>query len=193
MGKHAVIYVPGLGDGRVGGRRALIATWRIYGVRPVVHQMNWADKQPFAVKLQSLLQHIDTLANNGYRVSLVGESAGASAAMAAYAARQDVVHRVVCICGKLRNPQTVHPNTYLRNPAFAESMAALPAALVGLGSEKLARVRSIHPLSDPTVPIGDTVIAGAESKTIPTIGHSNGIFLGDTLFSFLVVPFLKRR
>jgi len=192
MSKHTVIYVPGLGDTRTGGRRLLIASWRLYGVRPVVHQMNWADKQPFEIKFRALLKHIDERIAAGERVSLVGESAGASVTLEAYAARQDTIHRVACICGKLRHPETIHPDTYRKNPAFAEAMAALPSALTGLNATKLTRVRSLHPLVDPTVPVADTIIPGVEERAIPTAGHATSIVLGNLLFSWRLVPFLKR-
>lgn len=190
--KHTVIYIPGLGDSRVGGRRLLVAGWRIYGVRPVVHQMNWADKQPFELKFRALLQHIDERISKGERVSLVGESAGASAALNAYAARRQTIHRVACICGKLQRPETIHPATYRQNPAFAESMELLPVSLNSLAPEQLRKVRSVHPLWDPTVPVPDTLIPGAESKTIPTFGHATSIVLGDTLFGYVLTGFLKR-
>lgn len=192
MSRHTVIYVPGLGDRRIGGRRLLVASWRLYGVRPVIHQMNWADGQPFVTKFQALLNHIDERAAAGERVSLVGESAGASAALNAYAARQDVIHSVACICGKLRHPETISPTTYARNPAFAESMAQLPGSLIGLSEAKRRRVRSVHPLADPTVPVADTIIPGAQERTIPTVGHAASIILGNLLFSWRLVPFLRR-
>jgi pimeloyl-ACP methyl ester carboxylesterase len=193
MSKHVVIYVPGLGDNSDGGRATAVRLWRIYGVRGVVHSMRWADEQPFEPKLAGLLEHIDRLAEAGHTVSLVGESAGASAAAVAYAMRQDVIHRVVFICGKLRNPTTIHPATYSRNPAFAESMAMLPGSLGALSPDALKRMRSIHPLSDPTVPVADTLIEGAENKTIPTVGHAASIVLGITLFSWYIVGFLRQR
>jgi carboxylesterase type B len=154
--------------------------------------MDWADKRPFADKLSSLLNHIDELAAGGHQVSLVGESAGASAAIVAYAARPQTVHRVACICGKLRNAQTISTYTYRHNPAFKESMAALETALHSLSSDQLKRIRSVHPLADPTVPVGDTRIEGTEERTIPTIGHATSIVLGNIFFSWRLVPFLKR-
>lgn len=189
---HVVIYVPGLGDRRVTGRRLLVAAWRLYGVRPVVHQMIWADKESFSIKLLQLLHHIDELVEQGNTVSLVGESAGGGAVMNAYAARQDSIHRVACICGKLQRAETIHRYTYSHNPAFAQSMAALPGSLKKLDASHLERVRSIKPLADHTVPPADTVLSGTESVTIPSFGHAASIILGDTLFSWLIVGFLKR-
>lgn len=191
--KHVVIYVPGLGDNSVRARKLLVASWWLYGVRPVVHQMNWSDTQPFAQKFSALLTHIDHLATAGHRVSLVGESAGASAVINAFAARPETIHRVACICGKLGSPSNIHPSIYRHNPAFAESMQQLPASIADLGKEQLERIRSVHPLYDVTVPVHDTAIPGAESKTIPSFGHAASIALGDTLFGYMLVGFLKRK
>ena len=190
--KHVVLYVPGLGDSRITGRKLLVASWYLYGVRPVVHQMNWADRQPFSGKLASLLEPIDSLAAAGHTVSLVGESAGAGAAMNAYAARQDVIHRVACICGKLRGASTVSSYTYGHNPAFGESMVQLSASLGALPAERRQRIRSVHPVADATVPVSETYVDGADMRTIPTRGHMLSIILGDTLFGWLLVGFLKR-
>jgi hypothetical protein len=190
--KHVVLYIPGIGDSLTTARRLLTLCWYAYGVKPVVHEMNWSDKQPFDIKLKSLLARIDGLVASGHVVSLVGESAGASAAIDAYALRQDVIHRVACICGKLKNPQTIRPQVFQANPAFAESMAALPGSLSGLSRGRLRRIRSIRPLNDASVPVADTIIPGAESFTIPVNGHGPGIVFGDTVFSYKLVPFLKR-
>lgn len=191
--KHVVLYLPGLGDTSLRARRLLVAGWYIYGVQPIVHPMNWSDKRPFEVKFQELLEHIDQLVSAGHTVSLVGESAGASAALNAYAARPQAIHRVACICGKLRNAQSVSSRVYRYNPAFAESMRRLPESLAGLDTIRLRRVRSVHPLHDATVPVSDTVVPGAESKTIVSVGHPTSIVLGDTLFSYTLVGFLKRK
>ena len=192
--KHLIIYVPGLGDTTASGRKFAIRLWKIYGISAVVHQLYWADKEHFAPKLATLLSHIDESAAKGYRVSLVGESAGASAVMHAYAARHSTVHRVAHICGKLQGGESVHPSTYSRNPAFAESMALLPSSIATLGrSHLLGRVLSVRPLVDKSVPLPDTIIAGIQTRTIPTVGHMASIALGITVFSWFLVGFLKKR
>lgn len=190
--KRVVLYVPGLGDTKISGRKLLVASWRSYGVTPVVHQMNWADGQSFASKLDGLLRHIDDLVATGKTVSLVGESAGASAAINAYALRTGSVHRVACICGKLRNARAISATTYGRNPAFGESMSMLTSSLANLTRGQLSRIRSVKPVADYSVPPADTIIDGAESRTIPSRGHMLSIILGCTLFGWLLVGFLKK-
>lgn len=154
--------------------------------------MRWNVAEPFDVKLDRLLKRIDNLHNAGYRVSLVGVSAGASAVVNAFAARQKAVHRVVCICGKLRNPQTIAEATYRRNPAFAESMQQLGTSLESLPAELRGHILSIRPLSDGSVPPTDTIVPGFETSVIPSRGHVPSIALGITLFSPLIFGFIRR-
>lgn len=190
--RHAIIYVPGLGDTKAEGRRLALGFWRWFGATAVLHQMVWADGESFQSKLEGLLGHIDRLVADGYTVSLVGESAGASAALTAYAERSQSIHRVVFVCGKLAHADTIHPVTYQRNPAFKESMEALPDSLAKLPEESRRRIRSIAPLRDRVVPPADTRIAGADHKTIPSVGHSVSIALSLTVFSWWIVRHIKR-
>jgi len=189
--KHAIIYIPGLGDHRSRGQRAATWLWQLYGVRTEIVRMEWRVAVPFETKLSRLLTRIDDLHAAGYSVSLVGVSAGAGAAVNAFARRQDVVSRVVCICGKLRNPETISSQTYRKNPAFAESMQLLPASLLGVADDTRRRILSIRPLADTSVPPQDTIIPGAVTKTIPTSGHVLSIAACITLYSFSVVRFIK--
>ena len=154
--------------------------------------MRWNVNEPFETKLGRLLTRIDGLHTKGYRVSLVGVSAGASAVVNAFALRTDVVHRVVCICGKLQHPETIRTNTYQRNPGFKESMERLPESLAGVSETERQRILSIRPLADRSVPPEDTIISGAEAVTIPTQGHVLSIAMGITLFSPLVINFTRR-
>lgn len=189
---HVVIYVPGLGDHRTRGQQLAVSLWRFFGVQSEVFHMRWLQHEPFEAKLRPLLARIDALSEQGRTVSLVGVSAGGGAVINAYALRQDVIHRVVCVCGKLTNPQTVHPRVYEKNPGFAESMEMLPSSIVSLSKENLSRVRSIRALADESVPPKDTIIEGTEGFTLPTMGHVITIGLAITIFSSAIIGFIKR-
>lgn len=190
--EHVVIYIPGLGDARVTGQRLLVAQWRLYGVEPRMFQMRWADGKPFGPKLEQLLETIETLHRQGKTVSLVAASAGASAALNAYAARPELVHGLACICGKIDNPGNIHPSTYSRNPAFAGSISQLAASLEALGAAERARILSLHPIADPVVPVADTKLPGAISGRMPVYGHSFGIAYGLLFGSRRIMRFLKK-
>lgn len=191
--KQAIIYIPGLGDHHSRGQSRIVGLWRLWGVgRSEVIPMLWNRSETFELKLSRLLAQIDTLSAQGYRVSLVGVSAGASAVIHAYAERPNIVHRVVCVCGKLQHPETVSDSTYQANPAFKESMQLLPASLGRLDSPKRRQILSIRPLADESVPPADTIIPGAQAKTIPAISHTISIAVAITLYSGTIVRFTQK-
>ena len=190
---QAVIYVPGLGDGRVGSQQLAVKLWRYQGVEPHLVQMNWADNEAFAPKLQRILDLIDQLHEQGKTVSLVGASAGGSAVMHAYAERPDRVQGVVLLCGKIRNRNNVSHQTYSHNVAFQQSMDYIKEDLARLGKAERRRVLSLRAFMDESVPAPDTQLEGIKTGHILAIGHALGIAVGLTLASPRVLNFLKRR
>lgn len=167
--------MPGLGDSRSYGQNIALQAWRLFGLKPHYFPLGWADKEDFSPKLTRLLDKIDRLSRIDNKVSLVGVSAGASAVLAAMAARKNIAG-VVCVVGKIHNPQTVSDYIYRSNPAFKQSMNGLKDDLKKLDDKDRNKIVSIHPLKDKTVPIEDTIIRGAREKTIPVRGHVFSIF-----------------
>lgn len=187
---HQVIYVPGLGDHRPFGQATIIKCWRLFGLRAHYFPLSWADGEEFAPKLQRLLDKIDTLSRNGQKVSLVGVSAGASAVLNAYAVRPKIT-RVICICGKIHNPQTIHPRRFQINPAFKDSVFMVQKSLAKTNKNQRKNIMSIHPLYDQTVPIADTVIDGAVEKIVHIRGHIQSIYYTIILKPRLISNFLN--
>ena len=190
---HHAIYVPGLGDHRTRAQRLAPKYWEVFGVKGQCYVMNWRDKEALAPKLTRLLQLIDELAKGGNKVSLVGTSAGASAVLVAYAARQDKISGVICICGKINHPETVKPSRFVQNPAFKESLAELQQILPKLGPRARDRIMSIHPLYDGIVPSADTIVPGAQERLIPTVGHAFSIGMTLIFGAALMMGFLKKQ
>ena len=190
--QHHIIYVPGLGDPRYGLQGWALNLWRVVGVRPHYFPMHWRGQEPFEPKFQRLLALTDSLLSQGHFVSFVGASAGASAVINAYAARPKVTG-VVCICGKLRNPQTISEYTYQKNPAFWDSMSMLSASLGQLSDAHRQKILSIHPYKDDVVPPEDTIIDGANEKSVPSVGHAFSIAFCLLLVWPTFVSFLKRQ
>jgi hypothetical protein len=190
--KHFVIYIPGLGDFNIANQMSVVGVWRIYGVAPYVNQMNWADGEPFAPKLNRLLAKIDEAKAQGYTVSLIAASAGAGAALNAYVLRKNSISGVILICGKIHNPQTVHHRTYRFNPAFKESMDRLPDSLNQLDTQDKTKIVSIRPITDMSVPPKDTIIEGVKSKKIYTFGHVASIAYCLTFKSYSLIRILKK-
>ena len=193
MSKHYVIYIPGLGDHRAKGQRLAVSLWRVYGVQGELFQIHWRDGQAFEPKLQRLVDRIDTLTSAGNSVSLVAASAGASAALSVYAARPETVSGVVLLCGKIHNAHQMHPSVFKKNISFEHSMSRLPQILDQLSISQRSRIMSVHPLADESVPVADTIIAGAVERTVPVVGHAVGIAYGLTIYAPIAMHFLKQQ
>jgi len=170
--KLHVIYIPGLGDDRAAGQQLVVRSWRLWGVRAEAFPMRWADGEPWESKLQRLLARIDALTAEGQKVALVGSSAGASAAINAYAVRKNQLVGCVLIAGKINNAHAIGEQYRRQNPAFVESVVQCEGALAGLTEADRRRILSRYATSDPIVPRQDSYISGAYNQTVPTVGHA---------------------
>ena len=189
MSKH-VIFVPGLGDHRSYGQNIAIQLWRLFGLKPHYLALGWGIKQGYAAKQDRLLELVDSLYDAGNTVALVGVSAGASATLNAYAS-SNKISKLICICGKINNPQTVHLKTFEDNPDFEKSVNLVSQSLATLSPSQIASIMSIHPWRDQTVPIADTIIIGAKERTFPGWSHVSGIFFGIILGSVSISRFIN--
>ena len=188
---HHVIAVPGIGDHRhLGDATALKLLW-LFGLRTHYHRMCWAYGESFEPKFTALLAQIDDLTAKGNTVSLIGYSAGATAVMNAYAARQDVITSVVLVSGKIQRPQTIGAAVRRINPAFTESALMVAASLKQLPAAKRERIMSIHPIADNVVDIKDTIIEGALERQIPVKGHLVAIGYSLTFGTPMVAAWIK--
>ena len=139
-----------------------------------------------------LLARIDKLLATGRQVGLVGASAGASAAINAYAARSDSLVGVVVIAGKVNRPEAVGKHYKGRNPAFWQSIQSSPQSLKQLNPPDLRRVQSRYAVADETVHKPDSIIPGADNRMVPTATHfftiATQLLIGAPFF----IRFLKR-
>jgi pimeloyl-ACP methyl ester carboxylesterase len=193
MSKLQIIYITGLGDREPRGQRRAISLWRFYGVEPVLFQTNWGDKQPWESKFKRLLGMIDEASADGKKVALVGVSAGAAAAINAYAARKDKIVGVVLIAGKVNRPQTVGEWYKRTNPAFVTAIQDCQKALASLSSSDLRKVMSRYSLADQRVVIADSQIKGAHNRVILGVGHFLTIALQITFGAPFIIRFLRQR
>jgi hypothetical protein len=185
----AVIYIPGLGDRRKFGQDQIIKLWRVFGITPYYFPINWYKKEGFDKKLGRLLESIEELKRVHGSVSLVGISAGAGAAINAFATSNSV-DSVILVCGKINNPQTIGEQRFKLNPDFRKSAFDVSRSLEKLNKSDRARILSIHPWSDDVVPIKDTMVEGAQEKTFAGWSHVSGIFFtvifgGRTISKFI--------
>lgn len=193
MKQHVIIYITGLNDQHPRFQQFAINTWRIYGVNPIFFKTSWAEASSFSEKLNRLINIIDTQHKAEKSVSLVGVSAGASLAVAAYAKRKTTIHKVVFICGKLSRPEAVGEAYYSNNPAFRDAMKYLTPNLAKLGKQQRKRIVSLSPLFDEIVAKKDTFVKDAKNITLPTLFHAFTIAIAITFLSPITVLFIKHE
>lgn len=189
--EHHVIYLPGLGDQRTWGQSLIVKCWQIFGITAHYHKIGWANNEPFELKLKAVVDKIDSLANQGFLVSLVGISVGASAALNAYVLRQDKVHKVVFISGKIRHPENVNPRYFEKNPAFKQALDLSEANFQKLTRADKQKMIYLHGLYDRIVSPRFDEPAGIRSRAVLAFGHVPSILVAITLYAGTVAKFIK--
>jgi hypothetical protein len=155
--------------------------------------MQWGNGESFHTKLERLLKLIDDEVSKGQQVSLVGASAGAGAVIHAFAHRKETIHGVICIAGKVNNPDTIGPRYSRGNSAFVESARNVQFSLDKLDFDiERKRIESRYAIYDPVVPREDSEIAGAHNHAVPTVGHSITIATQLLFGAPSFIRFLKR-
>lgn len=186
--RHVIIYIPGLGDQNMFGQHAAHYLWRLQGATVYTYPLAWADKEPFAPKFERLLAYVDKLVAKGFQVSLVGVSAGATAALNVLAARPDTIHKVVLICGAVQHPEEVQEHTKQINPAFWESMLYLHAhSLKALTPHEKQKIVSYIPQADEVVATKNMRIQGISYESLPTRGHVKSIVYAITVAAHRII------
>lgn len=195
---HFVIIIPGLGDNAKEVRWAT-SHWRRYGLKPVIHSVGWNDKEAdFRPKLERLTGLIDKLSSEGDKVSIVGLSAGGSAAINAYIRRRKKVNKTVSVCGRLiRGNQTGFRSFEKRtasSSAFAQSILLCESGLTNLTNMEKRKIMTVRAMfGDELVPAETAIVKGADNIAVPTAEHVLSIGATLTIFSKPVILFLKER
>ena len=176
--KLHIVYIPGLGDRMpwlVWLQKLALRAWVSPSVKCSVFTFGWSGNDKFNDRLDDLNQHIKTKVKVGHEVVLVGSSAGASAALAAYAEHPEKVRAVVLICGKIHDVPAIPEPLLDYNNVFEEALELLPKKLEKLSDDKRDHILSMRTKADPIVPEEDTLIRGAHHFAMPMVGHVVGI------------------
>jgi hypothetical protein len=187
-----VIYVPGLGDKNLKGRRMLLNMWHFRNVSIEICSMRWSIDEPWDTKLERLLKRIEECKQQGDSVTLVGESAGASAVINALS-KTDAVNGVVLLCGKSQYPDRVAQYRYNQNPTLRSALIHSNQAVGNLTGPQKQKVLNLYPIFDPVVPVQETKISGVRNAVMPIIGHATSIVFANTLWSWRIVRFARLR
>lgn len=193
--KHSVIIIPGLGD-PVGILRILTAHWKIYGLNPIIHRVGWKDGEEFQPKLAKITDLIDKLVAKGDTVSLVGTSAGGSAAVNAFILRRNKIHRIINVCGRLRTgPEEGYRSFQLKtagSKAFAQSVKLAEAKEPELTKTDRKKIMTVHAMfGDELVPPETVSISGAYNTSVPTGAHMLSIGAALSVFPSRLIKFIK--
>ncbi len=191
--KHIILYVPGLGDHRLVMRQRGLNTWKYAHVSTELVPKKWRVSETWDSKMARLIAKIDDYHSRGYAVSLVGESAGATAVLAALEARTNSITAVVLLCGKSQYPARVASRLYQNNPALREAMIRSHKVVDALTNKQKQKILNLHPVFDPIVPVWETKIPGVKNAKMPIAGHFLGIAFGLTFWSFRIVRFAKQQ
>lgn len=187
------IYLPGLGDNQSYFQQLVVKLWRLRGIKGHYIELSWGDGEPFAPKLQEIIVSVDRLAAQDGPVALVSASAGASAAINAYVKRKNKICCVIFIAGKVKNAESISQATFDHNPAFKTSLALLPASLRDITNADKAKILSVRPMHDSTVPVADTKIDGVVERVLPTSGHVFSIAYAITVGFGGIARFIKQK
>lgn len=179
--KHKIIIVPGLGD-ETSKIKWATNFYRKYGLEPVVHNMWWRKgEKHFGPKLQKLIKLIDKLSKNGDKVSLIGTSAGSSAVMNAFVARNKKIYKVISVCGRLRQGEEKGFRSFetrsASSLAFKESLLMFEKSEPKLINKDRKKIMTIRALFDELVPDNTSYIKGATNKRIKSIEHIFSIWM----------------
>lgn len=191
--KLHIIYVPGLGKARPPVQSLLIKTWRLWGVESELIEMDWGGKEPWKEKRKRLSDRIDAAAIQGKSVALVAASAGASAALDAYATKENEVTGVMLISGMVNHPEKIGESYRRRNVAFAASTYDGVKALAALSRGDRGRIVSTYALLDEFVAPKYSKVEGARNHRSPTIGHVMTIGFQILFGAPLFIRSLKRQ
>lgn len=196
--KHSVVIIPGLGDDEK-LYRSLTSNWEAeHGLTPYIHVMGWRTKgSDFNERLTSLKSSISSLLSDKQKVSVIGISAGASAAMNATAdlksSGQVVNGRVVLVCGRFNfDSHSWHPlNKNLESlPGYKESLERAQPVIEGLSEEDKKNMYIFRSSLDEVIPSSATSLPGVATTVYPIPTHSLGI-LGVFLFKRKLIDVLK--
>jgi len=190
--KHHIIYIPGLGDRNDGIRAFFLKYWQIFGVRTQLVPMQWNDGASYDEKYDDVVRAIKAAQAEGFRVSLVGESAGASMAMNVFA-KDTSLHRIVSLSGVNSHRTPISPHLFAKSPAFEQSVSNLHQSQQRSVVDRKHQISSITALVDATVPVKVNKIKMVRSFRVPSIGHVPTILLCLSIYSFIIVYEAKRR
>lgn len=189
-----LIIIPGLGDD-ARYTKFLMRSWEIkYGIRPQVITFGWkGSKTDFAAKYKKMNEKVDEIVKKAEDVSILGISAGASAALNIFYQRPDKIRHMISVCGRLRDPNIGKMWNHKESDlgVFEESIKLCEQNLEKLNKNDKKRILTVRPFFDDIVPVRTMTIDGAVNKRINAFQHMISINLAMTLYSKTIADIIK--
>lgn len=158
---------------------------------------HWSEGKSFQKKLQCIVDEVESLTKQFELVSLIGQSAGGSAALNTFAVLRNDVVACVNVTGRLSEGVGVSPTltTASKNsPAFYGSVWDFEhryEPTLSVGDRK--RVLTLRPRWDEIVPAQTVLLQGATNMDIPMIEHVLAGMYSMTVDSWVIKNFLRRK
>jgi pimeloyl-ACP methyl ester carboxylesterase len=188
--KHTIFYIPGLGDHYDQSRRLALNLWKLQGVEAILLPMNWYSTQPYDAKYAQAYACINAALARGNKVSLVGESAGASIALALFATLPGI-EKLITIAGVNSPRARISSHVYARAPAFKTAVERLGEAYKELPSHRRQNIYTFRAKQDAMVNYRATHIEGAREVVVNVTGHFWMIILSLTFLSSRIIRLVK--
>lgn len=158
--------------------------------------MGWRDgSTEFQPKINKILTLVDQLANDG-DLSIVGTSAGGSAALNIFLERPKIIKKAVSICGRIKTGN--HKWRSLErmsatSATFRQSVLRFEQKEGNMADELRQRVMTVTArFGDELVPSDTSILEGACNIKVPTLEHVFSIAMALTLFAKPVIHFIQR-
>ncbi|HET6746768.1 MAG TPA: hypothetical protein VFH06_01530 [Candidatus Saccharimonadales bacterium] len=187
--RHLVLYIPGLGDHYDNGRSLLLKGWRLWGVEARLVPIKWYEKGNYQNKRALVYAAVQEAKRQGYLITLIGESAGASLALNTASEFPQAIKKVIVIAGVNSSQLPISPHYTMLAPAFAESAGRVSQSVRIMDPAKIHTVRG---LLDHVVSPRFNDIEGAKKHVIFSVGHFWTIVLCLTLLSGFIAHLVKQ-
>lgn len=182
--KPIVVIIPGIGD-HTPVYDTFAWVWRRLGYETHVLAFGWSNYYAdITTKTRDFMHKLDSIAGKE-QVSLIGISAGGTAAVHAFANRESIA-RVITVSSPFADFED------LQNRLLADSIAAVRRDLESMDAEDKANILSVFGLYDQTVPTHMSCPEGVRTKRIWTLWHAPTIFIALTFRALRLKRFLSK-
>jgi len=196
---HA-LYFNGLTSGHIRKRERLAMRYLAkHGIEVVPAQVNWRHPEPFANLLSRMTNLAQSELNKHGSLLLTGTSAGGSLALNVFAnLRHNQNVAVVTMCARLHDAKlpwwdrrTMKRMAYIGTPkeskTFMDSVEhCTNVAIPSLNKTDKQRITIIKQWMDDVVPRATMDIPGAQTITVPAIGHGWGMAMAVRLLPVVI-------